>query len=367
MNSPNRPTKHERYNSLEYPKEPPTADGSAVVIAEGLLWLRMPMPMTLDHINVYLLEDDDGWFILDTGLNTETTRQLWLTVVEKHCKNKPIKGVICTHFHYDHSGLANWLTQTFNVPLYMTHGEFYTLKAISSGVENIGNEHQLDFYQRTGTPSKDVDAMLGACRKDPFIKLSPDSFTRIREGDVLKIGQRDWQIVIGDGHSPEHACLYCKNEKLLIAGDQLLPHISSNILVTEMEPQGQPLKNWFASLEKLKTLERDTLVLPAHGPVFKQMHIRAQQLIEHHEEQLETLRDFATNNTNFCAYQAMKYLFKRSLSPVESMMALGESLAHLNWLESNGELTCKRDNNTGINTYSSSQITIEPGTSNELT
>jgi glyoxylase-like metal-dependent hydrolase (beta-lactamase superfamily II) len=340
-----------RDDFLEYPMTPPMTDGSVVDIANGLLWLRMPMPMALDHINLYLLEDDDGWFIIDTGLNTEDTRKLWLTVVERHCNKKPIKGVICTHFHYDHSSLSSWLMDTFNVPLYMTHGEFYTLKSMSSGIATLGNDNQLDFYHRSGTPRALVDDMLERCRKDPFIKYSPPSFIRLREGDVLTIGKRRWRIIIGEGHSPEHACLYCEEDKLLLAGDQLLPQISSNILVTELEPQGQPLKNWLRSLEQIKSLKPETLVLPAHGPVFRQMHLRAQQLIEHHLEQLDILRAFSLKETEFNAYQAMKCLFKRSLSPIETMMALGESLAHLNWLEANGDLLCHRDNDSGINTY----------------
>lgn len=350
---------HELNGFLEYPTPPPQADGSVVEIADGLLWLRMPMPMALDHINLYLLEDDDGWYILDTGLNTEKTRQLWLAVVERHCKGKCIKGVICTHFHYDHSGLSSWLTETFKVPLYMTHGEFFTLKSMSSGVATLGNDNQLDFYHRSGLPRTQVDAIFDDCRKDPFIKGCPQSFTRLREGDVLTIGKRHWQIIIGEGHSPEHACLYCEEDKLLLAGDQLLPQISSNILVSDLEPQGQQLKYWLRSLEQLQSLDPRTLVLPAHGPVFKQMHLRAQQLIDHHLEKLDTLREFALQETEFNAYQAMKHLFKRSLPPIGTMMALGESLAHLNWLESNGDLVCQRENDSGINTYLSNLIKNE--------
>lgn len=349
---PDTPQDHQQHGLLEYPMTPPQADGSVVEIADGLLWLRMPMPMALDHINVYLLQDDDGWYILDTGLNTEKTRQLWLIVIAKHCKNKAIKGIICTHFHYDHSGLATWLMQTFNVPLYMTYGEFYMLKTISRSVTTLGDEHQLAFYHATGTPRIEVDAMIDACRKDPFIKHSPPSFTRLRGGDVLTIGQRRWQIVIGAGHSPEHACLYCAEDKILISGDQLLPHISSNILVTEMEPQGQPLKYWLHSLEQLQTLDPNTLVLPAHGPVFRGIYLRTEQLLQHHVEQLDILRKFALQGKAFSAYQAMKLLFnKRVLSPIENMMALGETLAHLNWLEDHGDLLCQRINDSGINTY----------------
>ncbi|MGB5788276.1 MAG: MBL fold metallo-hydrolase [Pseudoalteromonas nigrifaciens] len=342
---------HQLHSLLEYPITPPNADGTVVEIAEGLLWLRMPMPMSLDHINLYLLEDNDGWYILDTGLNNDTTRQVWLTVIEQYCNKKVIKGVICTHFHYDHSSLASWLMATFNVPLYMTFGEFYMLKTLSNNTAALGSDNQLDFYHSAGLPRDELDVIITSCRKDPFIKFSPPSFNRLREGDVLTIGKRRWQIVIGEGHSPEHACLYCEADKLLLAGDQLLPNISSNILVSELEPQGQPLKNWLRSLEKLHTLDSQTLVLPAHGPVFRHMHLRVQQLIDHHLEQLDILRAFALQAPEFNAYQAMKHLFKRALSPIESMMALGETFAHLNWLESNDELFCQRKTDSGINSY----------------
>ena len=360
---PDERDNHQQYGLLEYPMTPPQANGSVVEIANGILWLRMPMPMALDHINVYLLKDVDGWYIVDTGLNTEKTRQLWLQVIEQHCQKKMIKGIICTHFHYDHSGLTSWLTQTFNVPLYMTYGEFYMLNTISRSVDTLGNKHQLAFYHRTGTPRSEVDAMMDSCRNDPFIKHSPESFTRLRGGDVLTIGQRRWQIIIGEGHSPEHACLYCEEDKLLLSGDQLLPSISSNILVNEMEPQGQPLKHWLRYLEQLQTLDINTLVLPAHGPVFRQMHLRVQQLIDHHVEQLSLLKSFALQQKEFNTYQAMKYLFKRSrsLAPIESMMALGETLAHLNWLEDNGDLICQSMNDSGINTYLPTPIIKKTG------
>ena len=356
VNLPAETHSYVRDDFLEYPMTPPFTDGSVVNIAEGLLWLRMPMPMALDHINLYLVEDDDGWFIIDTGLNTAKTRELWPLVVERHCNGKPIKGVICTHFHYDHSSLSSWLMQTFNVPLYMTHGEFYILKSMSSGIANLGSEHQLDFYHRTGITRDQVDAIFDSCRSDPFIKYSPPSFIRIRESDLLTIGKRRWKIIIGEGHSPEHACLYCEEDQLLLAGDQLLPQISSNILVSELEPQAQPLTNWLNSLEKLKSLHPKTLVMPAHGPVFRQMHLRVQQLIDHHADTLDSIREFTLQETEFNTYQVMKFMFKRPLSPIETMMALGEALAHLNWLESNNELVCQRDNKSGINTYLSKSI-----------
>ena len=344
-------TDHDRNSALDYPIQAPSADGTAVEIALGVLWLRMPMPMALNHINLYLLEDEDGWYIVDTGLNTEKTQELWGLITTTYCKDKPIKGVICTHFHYDHSSLASWLMNTFNVPLYMTYGEFYTLTANSRGILTLGNSNQVSFYRKAGVPENDVEAIFDACRQDPFIQNCPPSFNRLRSGDVLKIGSRDWNIIIGEGHSPEHASLYCEKERLLLAGDQLLPHISSNILVSDLEPQGQQLEDWFRSLRQLQLLHPETLVLPAHGPVFKKMHVRAQQLIEHHVETLERLKEFAYNNPNFTAFEAMKELFNRKLSPINKLMALGETLAHLNWLESNHDIVCCQNNKSGISTY----------------
>ncbi|GAC14000.1 MBL fold metallo-hydrolase [Aliiglaciecola lipolytica] len=344
-------TDKERNVELEYPLNAPNADGSVVEVAEGVLWLRMPLPMALDHINLYLLEDNDGWYIVDTGLDTKETRHLWEHVTQTHCKGKPIKGVICTHFHYDHSNLSSWLTERFNVPLFMTHGEFYTLKANSSGLANLGNEHQLAFYQRSGVPQETIENIFEACRRDPFIKHSPPSFNRLRSGDILTINSRQWSIIIGEGHSPEHACLYCEEDKLLIAGDQLLPHISSNILINDMEPNGQQLKYWLRSLKNLQCLRADILVLPAHGPIFTEIHARAQQLIEHHLDTLNTLRDYATSRDSFTAFEATNHLFDRELSPINRMMALGETLAHINWLMGKGYLIANTDLVSGINIY----------------
>lgn len=349
-------TDKERNSALSYPMPAPQANGTTVEIAEGLLWLRMPMPMALDHINLYLLEDDDGWYIVDTGLHTEKTKELWLEIAQRYCQTKPIKGLICTHFHYDHSSLASWLMETFNIPLYMTYGEFYTLSTNSRGANKLGNPSQRAFYQAAGVPAETVDEIFEAFSKDPFMKHCPPEFNRLRHDDVLTIGKRKWRIVIGEGHSPEHACLYCEDDKLLLAGDQLLPHISSNILITDVEPKGQPLKYWLRSLRCLQQLDAKTLVMPAHGPIFTEMHVRAQQLIDHHQDTLDAIVAFAKNNSRFTAFDAMKHLFDRKLSPIDVLMAVGETLAHLNWLEANDDIQCTRAVGEGFTTYSSTKL-----------
>ncbi|WP_341649248.1 MBL fold metallo-hydrolase [Thauera humireducens] len=116
---------------IAFPFAPPQPDGELVELAQGIFWARMPMPMQLDHINVYLLRDGDGWFIVDTGLNLPASRTLWESIVERHFEGLPLKGVICTHFHYDHAGLSAWLTERFEAPLYMTHGEYFTMRTLA--------------------------------------------------------------------------------------------------------------------------------------------------------------------------------------------------------------------------------------------
>lgn len=327
-----------------------------VEVATGLLWLRLPMPMALDHINVYLLEDHDGWFIVDTGLSTATTKAIWQQVATDIFQSKPVKGILCTHFHYDHASLARWLMQTFQAPLYMTYGEYFTLRSMANTRDEADLRLQRQFYHRCGVPDALIEAMQAACRDDPFMGHYPPEFRRLREGDCLKIGERHWQVLIGEGHSPEHACLYCADEALLIAGDQILPEISSNILVADLEPEAEPLSRWLNSLARLNTLSTDTLVMPSHGPVFKNIQARVAQLQAHHQAQLDLLRQMAQQHAEFTAYEAMQWLFNRPLNPIETMLAQGETLAHLSWLKCQGELQ-QFHNAQGIACYCTAQIT----------
>lgn len=323
---------------LDYPFAAPATDGSVVEVAPGILWVRMPMPMALDHINVYLLRGDDGWTLIDTGLSTGLTRERWEHIAAHHLQGLPIVRLVCTHMHYDHAGLASWLCERFGIPLYMTHGEYYMMRALAEPMPDPLPQAQAEFYQRAGMPQERVDRMWKAMRKDPFMPTQPHSFTRLRGGDEIALGGRTWRVVIGEGHSPEHACLYCEQDEILIAGDQLLPRISSNVLVTGIEPEANPLKLWLESLTRLEQLAPGTLVLPSHERVFRGLHARTQELREHHEHQFVLLRAHLTENDSCTAFEAMLCLFPRLRGPVDDMLALGESIAHLSWLRYEGVL-----------------------------
>lgn len=324
--------------AIEFPFAPPAPDGEVVTLAPGVLWARMPMPMQLDHINVYLLHDGDGWFIVDTGLNTPQARALWEDIAARHFGGLPLKGLICTHFHYDHAGLSAWLTERFDAPLYMTHGEYFTMRTLAGPPPEPLPDSLLQFYLRAGMPRARVEEMFAKLRRDPFMPPHPRAFHRLREGQVLRIGGRDWRVVIGEGHSPEHACLYCADDRLLIAGDQLLPRITSNVLVSDIEPEANPLRLWLDSLDRLATLAPDTLVLPSHERVFRGLHARVEELHAHHAQQFEIVRAHLRAAGAATAFETKAQLFPRVLNAVEDMMALGEAIAHLSCLRYAGEV-----------------------------
>jgi glyoxylase-like metal-dependent hydrolase (beta-lactamase superfamily II) len=343
-----RPPRLRASASLEYPFTPPSADGlSAVEVAAGILWLRQPMPMALDHINVYLLRDRDAqgdcWTLVDTGLNTRRSREVWEVIAQRHLVGLPIRRLICTHSHYDHSGLADWIGERFGAPMFMTHGEYFLMRGLmgSPPPDPLPASDML-FYRRAGMGEAQVEAMFAELRRDPFMPPVPGSYQRLRDGDRLRIGERDWQVVVGEGHSPEHACLYSASERtaecILISGDQLLPRITSNVLVSSIEPEANPLQLWLASLDRLDRLAPDTLVLPSHERVFRGLHARVEELRAHHRQQFELLRAELARSGAATALELMQVQFPRLRHAADELMALGETLAHLSWLRHEGEV-----------------------------
>lgn len=342
--APPRPPRLRASAPLEYPFTPPGADGlSAVEVAAGIFWLRQPMPMALDHINIYLLRDrdaqGDGWTVVDTGLNTARSREVWEVIAQQHLGGLPIRRLVCTHSHYDHAGLAAWIGERFGAPMLMTHGEYFMMRSLmSTPPPDPLPASDRQFYRRAGMDDTAIDTMFAALRRDPFLPPVPGSYERLRDGDTLRIGERDWQVVVGEGHSPEHASLYCAEERILISGDQLLPRITSNVLVSSIEPEANPLKLWLASLDRLDRLAPDTLVLPSHERVFRGLHARVEELHAHHQQQFELLREVLRQRGAATALELMQVQFPRLRHAADELMALGETIAHLSWLRHEGEL-----------------------------
>ena len=319
-------------DTLSYPWPDHPQEGTLRKVAETVYWLKMPLDGGLDHINLYLLEDDDGWYAVDTGWNDERTERLWKRIFAEHLSGKPVKGVICTHFHPDHIGQASMITDHFRCPLYMTFKEYYQALSFSSSSRRHQSWQSKDFYFRAGMAeafSKELRKMMG--RGNPMAKQqTPTSFRRLEQGDVLTIGGHDWRVLVGSGHSPEHACLHCAGLKLLISGDQVLPVITSNVSVFPHEPEANPLKLWLDSHERFLDLPADTLVLPAHNLPFVGVRERLRSLIDHHADRMLAIEEFCVEPRK--AVELIPVLFKRTLNFIGTMMALGEVIAHLHHL-----------------------------------
>lgn len=354
--SDHKARKQQERQALSFPLAAPQATekttGDMVRVTDGILQARIPMPMALAHINVYLLRDDDGWWLVDTGLDTEASKLCWQRIAAntEALEGLPFKGVICTHFHHDHTGMADWLTAQFDIPLYMSHGEYLIFRTLARSNEDGLSQAQMDFYRMAGVPEKRLTALREDFGRIQMSLQCPESFHRLRDGQTLTIGDRAWEVVIGEGHAPEHVCLYSAVDKLLVAGDQILPDISPNIMVGHIEPEADPMSDWFASLDRLSQLDADTLVMPAHGDVFLNLHQRVAQLRQHHERQFDHLRSLAETNNRLTTFEAMRELFPQALDSVQLMLALGETLAHLTWLRGHGDLVRAFDD--GVYLYS---------------
>ncbi|WP_233203718.1 MBL fold metallo-hydrolase [Novosphingobium sp. HII-3] len=327
----------DRYN-LIYPLKahPEIGDGRSVEVAEGVHWLRMPMGKELGYINVWALADGDGWTVVDTGMRTEQTVEAWRMAFAETMQGRPVHRILVTHLHPDHSGMAGWIASRTGARLWMTRLEYLMLRVLANDTAREAPAEGIDFYRGAGWDEAALDRYRA--RFGEFGKLLypiPNSFQRITDTQRIRIGKHVWQVVVGAGHSPEHACLHCPDLNLLISGDQVLPQISSNVSVHPLEPEADPLSDWLNSLAHIRThIPDDVLVLPAHGDPFIGLHKRVEQLASRHEESLVLLAQALQKPHR--AVDVFTTLFRRPITPELQGMATGESLAHLNCLRSRG-------------------------------
>jgi glyoxylase-like metal-dependent hydrolase (beta-lactamase superfamily II) len=324
--------------------------GETMTMADDITWLRMPLPFSLNHINLWLLRDRGGWVIVDTGVDTNKSRDVWREVFAGPMAGDPATHVIATHLHPDHVGCAEWLVHQFDVDLWMTRDEYMLCRVLISHTGREAPEEGIRFYKAAGFSEDKLAtyrANFGIFGK--FVKGMPEAYKRMFDGEILSFAGHDWEVIVGRGHSPEHACLYDEKRNILISGDQILPTISPNVSVWPTEPQANPLRDWFASLDKLKSrMPEDVLVLPAHGKPFRGAHARLDELARGHTDRLDLLLDICVEPLR--AVDTFESLYSARIGDNNRIMATGEAIAHLHYLCDTGQMHAEPDRN-GVSYY----------------
>jgi len=325
--------------NLHYPHgDKVPEDDKVIEVAEGIYWARMPLPWSLDHINVYLIDEGDGWTVIDTGSQGKSGMERWEQLEDEFMCGKPIINVIATHMHPDHLGLAGWLVERHKANFLMTMSEYLLAQHLWLTASPEMPQNEMDFLFRAGV-SRSFEEQMKAAGFGHFKKgvyELPYSYQRMEDGSILYLGGRKWRVVVGRGHSPEHACLSCLDEPIFISGDQILPQITSNVSVYAREPRGNPLAHWLASLDRMNGVSGDPLVLPSHGKVFVGLHKRLDSLIDSHVRKLHKLYEWCSEPRK--PVETFPALFRRKITGFDFFMALGEAISHLHLLESIGLL-----------------------------
>lgn len=328
---------------IRTPWEMPPAEGEAIEVAEGILWMRLPLPMKLDHVNVYALREDDGWSLIDTGFASRRSKAIWERLLAGPLAGDPVRRVVATHHHPDHIGLAGWFQSEHGAELITTRTAWLFARMLTLDEQPLPTPETIAFYQSAGM----IPEVLSARRTErPFnfadvVAPMPLGFTRIKDGDTIRLGGRIWDIYTGNGHAPEHATFWSREDALVLAGDQILPSISSNIGVYATEPMADPVGDWLESCARFSELAcPEHQVFGGHKLPFTGLPLRMRQLIENHHGALARLLDFIDEPK--AAGECFAPLFKRAIGDGEYGLALVEAVAHLSHLFQTGAATRER-------------------------
>ncbi len=340
---------------LCFPFESPPSGGT-VRLAENLLWIRLPLPLPLDHVNCFAFSDSDGWTVIDTGIYSAETQHIWEQLVAGPLADSDIRRVILTHHHPDHVGMAGWFHSEFGTEIFATRTAWLMARILSLDVQETLTEEGLKFFRRAGTPAE-LLAKLTVRRPFNFadyIRPLPAGFTRLQDGDQIRFGNENWWVRVGHGHAPSHLTLWSEDSQMVIGGDQFLPDITPNIGVYVSEPDANPLAEFLGSCEQfLEYADSRQLILPGHQRPFLGLPLRLQQLTASHRASLERIRQ-RIRATQSSAHDIFDILFRRPIGDGEYGLAIIEAIAHMNWLLHAKQ--AKRDLNAeGVWMYSSSR------------
>jgi len=336
-------------SSLTFPVDQPPPLGTVTEIAPGVLWFRLPLPFALNHVNIYLIEDDGGWRVLDSGLGSDDCKAGWQTILKGPLAGQRLTSLIVTHFHPDHVGLAGWMAERFGLTLAMPRTEYLFHQVLRHAHLESDNPVNRAFYQSNGLSSEATEQVLR--RGHRYLHMTsgvPVPYQRIAAGDVLSIGGRDFDVLTGGGHSLEQAMLHRPADRLFLAADQVIARISPNVSVHPLEPDQNVLGAYLRSLTELRaTVADDVLVLPGHVLPFHGLHTRIDDLLAHHEERCGMIATACAVHPLTVA-DMIPHIFHRPLDEHQTGFAFGEVLAHVNLMLRRGQLERLEDNHVDL-------------------
>ncbi len=324
------------------------APGASIEVAPGVKWIRMALPFALDHINLWLMRDridgKDGWTIVDCCIHRDESKAQWEEIFATQLEGLPVLRVLVTHMHPDHLGLGTWLCERWNVRLWISATDYYSARLATQVATGFGGEKAANFFESHGIA--DADSLEKVRSRGnlyaQMVPSVPSTFHRIRNDQVIDIGGKSWRCIAGYGHSAEHIALHCEEIGVLIGGDMMLPRISTNVSVHEVEPESNALDDFLSSIDDFRELDPHTLTLPSHGKPFTGLHTRIQQLHDHHRDRLAEVLEFCEESPR-TAFEILPVLFKRALDLHQTTFAMGEAVAHLHWLWYAGKLSRSKD------------------------
>lgn len=335
---------NELESQLHYPLgEAMPTSGTTLEVAPGVRWIRMVLPFALNHINLWLLRDEidgrHGWTIVDCCISRDESRAQWEQIFATQLEGLPILRVVVTHMHPDHIGLADWLCTRWNVRLWISATDYNVARLGSLGASGFGGDAAAEYFASHGlNDPASVDQIKARSGYFPSLVPSvPAQYRRMADRDLLTIGGRQWRCISGYGHAPEHIALYCDTLRILIGGDMMLPRISTNVSVYEVEPEANSLKLFLDSIDRFRELPEDTLTLPSHGKPFTGLHIRIGQLHDHHRDRLAEVMQACADKPH-SAFDILPVMFRRPLDLHQKTFAMGEAIAHLHALWYEGKL-----------------------------
>ncbi len=320
-------------STLQFPFPEAPAPGEVIEVTDGLLWARVPLPFRLDHVNIYLIHDGNGWTVVDTGLGDARAIATWQSLLNGPLAGQKLTQLIVTHLHPDHIGLAGWLCENHAIPLLTSQTSYLGCLNLSLSPDANDNEISRAFYRSHGMPENvsKVVGTLGHAYLRQVVPL-PQTFRRLVAGDTLEIGDFTFDVLSGDGHAPEQLMLHDAKRRIFLAADQVLEKITPNISVWAAEPDGNPLGLYLRSLQAIKRdIADDVLVLPGHRLPFYGLHQRCTELGDHHAERCDQLISACRTGPKSVA-ELVPVLFPRPLDPHQLSFAFSETMAHVNLL-----------------------------------